>query len=155
MRSGVSVRGKPELTIDQAYEWVLRQACSEGRQESSTLRVKFSEGVAMEVDHITPTALASFFGVLSAVLLAVIGFLLRLLRLEKLRHRHELLEIGRSLDRTIHAVMPGQISPDGAAPAQMPPPPPPRRERTLTVRPTSRTTPAPIPMTPLPSIQEC
>ena len=152
MRSGVSVRGKPELTIDQAYEWVLRQACSEGRQESSTLRVKFSEGVAMEVDHITPTALASFFGVLSAVLLAVIGFLLRLLRLEKLRHRHELLEIGRSLDRTIHAVMPGQISPDGAAPAQMPPPPPPRRHA---VRPTSRTTPAPIPMTPLPSIQEC
>lgn len=137
MRSGASFDGKPEVSIDRAWEWVLQQACQEARQDCKKVRVEVSkEAASMEV-HTTSTALAAFFGIVSAVLSMVSGSLWRLLRRERSQHRTDLLAIGQNLDRTVSAVNPGLSSPDGRA-IPLPPPPP---VRTLPVRPLSRTTP--------------
>jgi hypothetical protein len=155
MRSGSSVRGKPELAIDRAWEWVLQQACQEaGKESKKTVKVDFSpEKVSMEMPA-TPTALASVFGVLSAVLSVVVGFLCRLIRRERLRHRHELLAINQQLGRTPAIEQPpGPLSPAGRAPTYGPPVPP--RVRALASRPTGSAAPTQTPTVPLPITQAC
>lgn len=85
VRSGISEFGKPEILIDQAHEWILDQACSEGKKEARPMKVNLPGEVSVEFP-VTPTVLASLFGILNAVLLGVIGWLWNLLRRERASH---------------------------------------------------------------------
>ena len=77
--------GKPELDIDSVQEWIIQQACKEARAEDLKVKIQFADQVSIEVP-ITPTVLASLFGVATFVLLGVVSFqwrLVRRLRLER------------------------------------------------------------------------
>ena len=76
---------KPELSVDLVHQWVIHQACTEGRAEQDRkVKIQFAEcGVSIEVP-IAPTVAASLLGVVTIVLLGVIGYQWRLLRLARL-----------------------------------------------------------------------
>ena len=76
---------KPELSADLVHQWVIHQACKEGRAEQDRkVKIQFAEcGVSIEVP-IAPTVAASLLGVVTIVLLGVIGYQWRLLRLARL-----------------------------------------------------------------------
>jgi hypothetical protein len=87
VRSGTSAFGKTDVPIDQAHGWVLEQACAEGKTEGKPVKITFPGVVSVEVPT-TPTVLAAIFGGLNLVLLGVISYLVKLLRVERSRHSH-------------------------------------------------------------------